>query len=175
MPSKKRTGGLSESREAKRAKPNATPIDRLAGPVSEALEAAIKTAQPNRMVSVVLSLCETNPQLVEQLNELWLVKGKEVVRYHADTESEGEGDISDSEEDREDSDVEIEQMKIPKKVKATRGEAVPEASKGIAVEDEEFTARYATCMNCKEEFDVTVNEKGMCRWHASTLSFFLSI
>jgi hypothetical protein len=38
--------------------------------------------------------------------------------------------------------------------------------KPIAVRDEEKTAKFANCMNCEEEFDVTANDRGDCIWHS---------
>jgi len=35
-----------------------------------------------------------------------------------------------------------------------------------AISDTGFCPRYARCKNCEEEFDITEQEEGCCRWHS---------
>lgn len=88
-----------------------------------------------------------------------LVKGKDVVRYHKDTDSEddAESEIESSEEDDNDDEDE------------DAGERV-KSLLPIALGDEEFVSQYGTCENCKEEFDVTTNNTRDCEWHTGRTS-----
>jgi hypothetical protein len=38
--------------------------------------------------------------------------------------------------------------------------------KRIVIEDEDYTARMATCESCKKGFDVIMNHRGHCVWHS---------
>jgi len=89
--------------------------------------------------------CETMQPLREDLEKSLLVTGKEIIRYHADSESEDEEPNEDWQYKEYDFD---EKLRIP-----------------IAVDDEEFTPRDVVCENCKEVFDMTCNEARECHWH----------
>jgi hypothetical protein len=92
--------------------------------------------------------CESIEPLRTDLEKNLLVRGREVVRYHADSDSEDA-----EEEHKEDSE-----------------DGFSKEVKPIAIADDEFTPKYAKCDNCKEEFDVTMNEKGDCTWHSGELN-----
>jgi hypothetical protein len=94
--------------------------------------------------------CESIEPLRTDLEKSLLVKGREVVRYHADSDSED----ADEEEEYYDDDSE---------------DGFIKDVKPIAIAEDEFTPKFAKCDNCKEEFDVTMNEKGDCRWHTGEL------
>ena len=83
-----------------------------------------------------------------------LVRGKDVVRYHVDTESEDD-ESSESEESESQSDA---------------GDGST-----IAIGDDEYTSRMAICENCKQEFDVTLNDRGDCVWHPGIVFLSLSL
>jgi hypothetical protein len=91
------------------------------------------------------------------------VPGKEVVRYHADTDSEddqdSENESSEDEEDEEESadNSDSEEDREPRK-----------KLKPIEAADEEIVPRNAKCLNCGDDFDVSCNERGDCRWHPGT-------
>jgi len=127
--------------------------------VSDPLKAAIDSVDASRFRKLIKSFCESNPLLREQLEGEFLVRGKDVIRYHPDTESEDVG--IDSEEDGDEYD---DREKAKKEVNQKRP---------IAFGDEEMTPRFAKCENCDEEFDVTVNERGDCVWHEGMLSCLL--
>jgi hypothetical protein len=78
------------------------------------------------------------------------------VRYHVNTESE---DDANSEIESEESEPESDASDISDLDREST------KRKPIAVGDEEYTARMATCENCKQEFDVTLNDRGDCEWH----------
>lgn len=124
--------------------------------VSDALKGAIKTLSTELLRKELEFLCHEYPAIVQTLEDRLLVQGKDVVRYHVDTESEDDADSEiESEESEPESDGSDKSDLDRKSMKR----------KWIAVGDEEYTARMATCENCKEEFDVTLNERGDCEWH----------
>ena len=111
------------------------------------LTVALRTLSQEKLVSQILSICEKIPEAKTFLADQLLVKGKSVHRYHADTDSEDGGDgIDGPEYERE---VEV---------GTTRNTA-------IAIADDELTARFVKCDNCKMEFDVTNNKSRTCTWH----------
>jgi len=85
-----------------------------------------------------------------------LVQGKDVVRYHADTDSE---DDTDSEVESEESQSESDASDT------SNSDRDCKKRKSIAIGDEEYTSRMASCENCKEEFNITLNHRGDCMWH----------
>jgi hypothetical protein len=122
--------------------------------VSEALKLAILTMDDMQLRSYLIHYCEMIEPLNEALEKKWLVPGKEVVRYHVDSDSEddqdSENESSEDDEDEEDED----------------GGERRRKAKPIAVADDEMTPRFAKCMNCEVEFDVTSNDRGDCIWHS---------
>jgi hypothetical protein len=126
--------------------------------VSAALKKAIDTMDHMRLRLLVKKYCETMEPLRVELERGLLVPGREVVRYHVDTESEDDkhGDKESSAEDE----IKAEDASDIEEVPGQRKERNP-----ITVADDEMVPRYATCLNCKAEFNVTANYKGDCKWH----------
>jgi hypothetical protein len=119
---------------------------------SDTLMKAIKSLSTELLRRELKFLCEEFPAIIPMLEGRLLVQGKDVVRYHADTDSEDHGSSEGSEsESGPDS-----------KLDSNGGS---NKRKPIALGDDEYTARMATCKNCDEEFDVTSNERGDCTWH----------
>jgi hypothetical protein len=110
--------------------------------VSVALKKAIDTMDDTRLRMWVKHYCESNELLRKELEKSLLVPGKDIVRYHADSDSEDKEMENGDEEEKE------EKNKRP-----------------IVIDDEETTSRFAKCDHCGEEFDITENEKGDCIWH----------
>lgn len=101
--------------------------------------------------------CEKIPELRKGLEQEFLVPGKDVVRYHADTASEDESNNElSSESENESSD----NGSVIVTSKARRWERRP-----IETGDDELAERWAKCENCGCVFDVTKNERGDCIWH----------
>lgn len=122
--------------------------------VSDALKISIDTMEVSRLRMLVRHYCESNTELRCVLERETLVKGKDVVRYHFDNDSEDDVDSeieSNNEEDEEEK-------------SGSENEEREKPLKPILVGDEEFTARYATCEHCKEEFDVSNNTREY-QWH----------
>jgi hypothetical protein len=109
----------------------------------------------NRLRMWVKHYCESIEPLRTDLEKCLLVKGRDVVRYHADSDSE-DAEEEDEEEDSEED--ESDEGKGPRK-----------ELKPIALADDELTPKFAKCKHCKQEFDVTINEKGGCVWHTGEL------
>lgn len=125
-------------------------------PITKALSDAIDGMNLSYLRQLVKKECETNARMRHLLESTNLVQGKEIDRYHHDTESEDdkESEIEselESEVEPEDSDEEVEEPE--KKVYP------------IAIGDDEYTSRYAVCENCKERFDITSNCVRDCYWH----------
>ncbi|KAN0107875.1 hypothetical protein V8E51_007617 [Hyaloscypha variabilis] len=104
--------------------------------VSAALKKAIDTMDHMRLRLWVKHYCETMQPLRADLEKSLLVTGKNIVRYHADSDSENEESGGDE-----------------------------KVVQHIMVGDEELTPRYVMCENCKHEFDATSNDRGDCVWH----------
>lgn len=132
-----------------------TTIQEITPPqVSDALLQAIDTVDASRLRTVIKCLCYIDPLLVKNLEFQFLISEQDVVRYHADTDSEDAG-FSGSDED-------FEQYEARHKEE----EAVKNA-RPISIEKTKLTQRFVECQNCGEEFNVGKNERGDCVWHPS--------
>ncbi|KUJ12173.1 uncharacterized protein LY89DRAFT_722537 [Mollisia scopiformis] len=143
MPPKK----TSTRRTRAAPKPTPKPI------MSEALKDAIDTLPQEKLRKYVKQYCESMTDLREALEKEFLVQGKDIVRYHADTDSEDAEDDETSSHTEKGSDSEEDLSRNRKKLKP------------IAIRDEEYGPRMAKCQHCNEDFDVTYNDKGDCIWH----------
>jgi hypothetical protein len=124
--------------------------------VSTALRQAIKSLSAELLRDELQALCHQFPAIIHSLENRLLVQGKDVVRYHVDTDSEDDANIEiESEESELESDGSDN----------SDSDRESKKRKPIAIGDEEYTARMAMCENCKEEFDVTMNYRGGCVWH----------
>jgi len=129
-------------RSAKRVDPDSPkPV------VSMALRNAISSMPDYYLRNLVTEYCERMPALREALEKECLVQGKDVVRYHANTESEDEEAEEDQSSETEESDDGT-TLRQNKKQLAL-----------VAIADVEFAPRFAKCSNWKEDFDVATNQK----------------
>ena len=128
--------------------------------VPDTLRKAIGSLGPELLRKELLFLCQSFPDVIPPLEHHLLVQGKDVVRYHADTDSEDEGEETESETESE-SDVSDESGSD----RESKTSKTSKTRKLIAIGDDEYTARMATCQNCDQEFDVTFNHRGFCLWH----------
>ncbi|KAI9858505.1 MAG: hypothetical protein M1813_006446 [Trichoglossum hirsutum] len=111
--------------------------------VSDALMEVIESLGTELLRKELKFLCQELPAVVRVLGNRLLVQGKDVVRYHANTDSEeGEGGGMASDESESGSDRESSKRKP------------------IVIGDKQYTARMAMCENCEKEFDVTTNYRG---------------
>lgn len=131
-----------------------------AGPsynVPIAVEQVVQTLSETKLRFLIQSQLCDNPNFVKTIENFFLVKGKDIIRYHEDTESEDCGESEESELEEFPSDVESENSNDKRERK--RREKV------ILAEDEEVIPKNAICENCKEEFELDRNERGCCVWH----------
>jgi len=127
--------------------------------LSPALTQALRKSSEKRVRKLLMRVCREHPAARALVEREFLVPKSEVVPYHADTESEDGG--ANSEEDSDDEAI------ISKK-KSENDHAIlptPNLKRKAGSIDEELVPRFAKCENCKEEFDVTANERGDCIWH----------
>lgn len=121
--------------------------------VSREVVLAIRSMDNDTLRRLVLKECETNEawsrKIAHGYDRTPMVPGKDVVRYHRDSESE---DDKDSELD---SDGEFQGRLLP-----------------IGVKDDEHVPRWAVCERCKERFDITKKERKCIMWHPVTQVMF---
>ena len=118
------------------------------------LQHALAVAQPERLRQTLLDLCSKCPDIAEKASALLLVAEDEAVSIHESDEESNRSDVEDGGTDSEASVTE------PSSAIADEAPLV-QASNG----NKRLRPRYAVCINCDEEFDVTCNEKGDCTWH----------
>ncbi|RFU26178.1 hypothetical protein B7463_g10171, partial [Scytalidium lignicola] len=136
------------------------------------LRSTIDTMSAKELRFELQNLLSNFPDIAQELENRLLVQGKDVVRYHRDSDSENKtesSESSDSEdyedyyEDHESDDIDASEDGAVSKSNGKSRE--PKPIKPISVGDKEYTSRYAKCENCKEFFDVTANWRGACFWH----------
>jgi hypothetical protein len=94
---------------------------------------------------------ENNDEVAREPGSRWLAKGKYIVRYHADTESEEAYARSIGESCNEYKNIEeYKEMRLERDIKKNK--------KRNALGDEDFTARWVECENCGQEFDIPDNQ-----------------
>lgn len=114
--------------------------------MAPALRTAIDTAQADRLRRTLLSICDASVEASRVARKLLLVpenstrgvKGNDPRRVIRD-EQEGCSEGGEHSDHRATTHV----QKAPKRLRP----------------------RFATCINCDQEFDVTENGKKACRWH----------
>jgi hypothetical protein len=122
--------------------------------LSAALNQAIDTLDHKQLRTWVKHYCKSIEPLGTKLENHLLILGKDVVRYHIDTDSEDDqGSVNESSEGDEDGE------------NSDSGSAPGKKLEPIAATDDEMVPRYATCLNCGAQFDVSSNDRGDCRWH----------
>ncbi|KAH0543880.1 hypothetical protein GP486_008544 [Trichoglossum hirsutum] len=124
------------------ARKNAKPV------VPDALKKAIESLGAELLRKELNFLCQHHRNVIYTLEDRLLVRGKDVVRYHIDSDSE----------DRESSEGSESGSSAAGEIDPNRES---DRREPIAIGDEEYTARIATCENCNQEFDVTSNERGV--------------
>ena len=150
-----------------------------------ALEHAIKEVKEDTLRRVILRLCALQPAAAEYLRGELLV-GEDEVKLYGDEDEEDEEDEDDvgveDEEDEEDEEVEDDEVEADRAearrvaLEKRRAEMARKASRqqppARVAGQKRVLPRYATCEQCEEEFDVTMNEEGDCVWHSGKISLF---
>jgi hypothetical protein len=129
-----------------------------ATPPSKELLKAIDTVDAARLRTIIKDLCATNSALKLSLESQWLILGKDIARYHADTDSE---DAGYSDEDENETNEQYEARRQLQEAERSK--------RPIKLDAQDFTSRFVECENCEEEFDLGDNLRGWCVWHPGTL------
>jgi hypothetical protein len=82
--------------------------------------------------------CKQDNGFAHWLATQMMVPGKDIVRYHIDTDDEDADETEDDEDDQEEN---------------------------VCVEDLKMTSKYQYCTRCKQSFDLATNYRGACSWH----------
>ena len=115
-------------------------------PMASVLRTAIKTAQADRLRRTLLSICDASEEASRVARKLLLVPENNT---RADERKDLRRVIRDEQEgcseghEHSDHGATTHVQKAPKRLRP----------------------RFATCLNCDQEFDVTDNGKKTCRWH----------
>ena len=113
--------------------------------MAPALRTAIKTAQADRLRRTLLSICDASVEASRVARKLLLVpeeNERAVQQHHPRRLIHDEQDGSKGEE-HSDRRAYTFVQKAPKRLRP----------------------RFATCINCDQEFDVSDNGRKACRWH----------
>ncbi|TVY75876.1 hypothetical protein LSUE1_G005616 [Lachnellula suecica] len=159
-----------------------------------ALTNTLSKASAERLRELLLKVCRAHLDAKALVEREFLVPRREVIPYHADTESEDAEESNDGSDDENASDSESLQeeaqelkykentenllrlrgdriyrtdemwVSIAKQKRAAQPMPKSKRKADESVDAQSF-ARYAKCENCKEEFDVTQNMRGDCVWH----------
>jgi hypothetical protein len=164
-------------RQALKAVGNGPPGKKAEAPLepvelSTALRRAIESMSHDRLKTLVKHYCKSIEPLRNKLEKNLLVAGREVVRYHIDSDSENDQNSeneSSEEEEEEESNGSYNESDDLDEDKEPRKKLKP-----IAAADSEMVPKYATCLNCNAEFDVTLNSRGDCGWHSGILAQVLN-
>ena len=142
-------------------------------PEEEVLKTAIQIAQPERLRVTLQHICNSSPDAFQIARSLLLVPEKQVKHRtidrrnrigddaDEDEDEEDSSEASDNEDDSENSDdASGEEEEEEEEVEEDNGVTVPQ-TKGV----KRLRSKFATCINCSDEFDVTDNGKYSCTWH----------
>lgn len=133
-------------------------------PISKAMASAIDTMDITLVRAYLKAVCEKYPPIRHVIQEKYMVQGKDVVRYHRDSDSEDDPDDSDQESDFESLEGEVDSDDESGFEYRTR-KVYP-----IATAEEENTPRFAICERCNIKFDVTENTRD-CYWHEGKIFY----
>jgi uncharacterized Fe-S radical SAM superfamily protein PflX len=118
--------------------------------VSKVLKRTISDIDVETLQTLVKHYAKKHQGFTDYLEKELLVRGKDVEKYHVDSDSEDNTNSKVESEEDEDEDED---------------ENDSTGFKLIMVGDDALTARYAKCTNCEEQCDVTMNERGYCKLH----------
>ena len=144
----------------------------------EVLKSAIQLAQPERLRATLREICNSSPEAFRIARDLLLVPEEQVKhktidrrnRVDEDDEDEDEEDSSESSDSEDDSNISDDANGEEKAEdegddnKEHRPRVVSVAvvqTNGV----KRLRSKFATCLNCSDEFDVTNNGKYSCVWH----------
>lgn len=117
------------------------------------LNGAILGVSKEVLAVLMIKICQDHPSIREFVEGHLLVNESQVPRPGSPVDSDS--DLEDS-EDSDDDDSDVDEK---------RTSAVPEPTQAGP---KRLRMRYATCINCKEEFDVSENTRKSCSYHPGT-------
>lgn len=142
-------------------------------PVAVLLKQAIADAQPIRLRSTLVAICDTSPEAARIAASLLLVS-EEKIRYLSAEESSEEEEQEEEDEDEDEGEEDVGRRSDGNDEASSHNETDKRAKEnsrsnhamGLAANDlKRMRTRYAMCENCDEEFDVAYNSMGDCSWH----------
>jgi hypothetical protein len=131
----------------------------------EALEKAIDTMEIKKLrdwIKFFAKSSESGRATAKTMQDITCAFGRDVVRYHVDTDSENEKESETERSSNSEDEVVEEDKEIV--VGSKDRVLVRETLRPIAVRDDELTPRVAMCLNCAQYFDVVENKRGDCKW-----------
>ena len=171
---------LTDAITSRAPEPIPKPVPKPHSPTA-ILEDAINNASKRRLLEVLQGVCDKSLDASRIISSLLLVPEDDAVdkiieksnitddEEEFETESEDEEDEDEDEEENEEgSDVKDRRLDVgeePKERPRSKSLERPMPGNG----QKRLRSRYAICANCREEFDVTSNDKHDCVWHTGEL------
>jgi hypothetical protein len=121
--------------------------------ISLSLRKALTVLDKRSLLAELLMLIQNDSAAQRTLEQRLLVRGRDVVRYHVDSDSEDNANSEIDNEDVKESESDNERARDSKR-------------RPIGTGDDDVTGRFAVCLHCNTQFDVTMNNRGDCRWHS---------
>lgn len=117
------------------------------------LNTAIVRVSKEVLISLLWKICETTPSAREFVKGHLFVDENEVPQPRSPPEPNTDGEYSEVSDTSDDEEKEEEEEDVRPTPATTTGA-------------KRVRSRYAKCINCKEEFDVSENTKKSCRYHS---------
>ncbi|PWY90689.1 hypothetical protein BO70DRAFT_376559 [Aspergillus heteromorphus CBS 117.55] len=121
---------------------------------------ALQDVSKNTLQDILMSLCYQVPHAYGLVEKRLFVDEDEVAPV--DVTEEEDSDADDDDDDTEKSDVEDESESEGSNTARKRKRTQPEED---SAGPKKIRLRYAICMNCEEEYDVTDNTSESCKYH----------
>ena len=135
------------------------------------LTVAVTSAQPDRLRQTLLTICKLSSEANGIARRLLLVTESSRTRKNYQSEGDDEEEGEDEEQESVNEGSSSVQVRIDTRLeRKLRGVSEIRLSGGNSVLiTKHVRSRYATCVNCKEEFDVAENGRRDCIWHSGEL------
>ena len=108
------------------------------GVIVEDVPDTIDSVDPRWLRYYMKTYCKQNNEFADWIAKNMMNPGKDIVRYHVDTDDE-DAEETDEDEDHQEDAIPIENFKLASKIQR--------------------------CTHCEESFDLTTNDRGACTWH----------
>ena len=146
--------------------------------VDAALKLAINSARPERLRIAMIQICTRSSAATDLARKILLVPEKRKGSMLSEAAAAEEEDEDHEEEEEEGNDKEDDEDEEFNGNSSSEAESISADSDRVVTTipekpNKRMRPRYATCENCKEEFDVTDNDNGDCIFHPGKLSIFL--